>query len=62
MCKQTWNEKVCRNLIQKLQGELNQTMEYLAEQTLSWYQMIWDKTLFHKTYNNLMFNDDFLNN
>ena len=28
--------------------------------TQKWYQIIWDKTLFHKTYNNVMFIDDFL--
>ena len=33
----------------------------LTHTTQKWYQMIWDKTLFHKTYNNLMFIDDFLN-
>ena len=30
--------------------------------TQKWYQIIWDKTLFHKTYNNVMFIDDFFNN
>ena len=30
--------------------------------TQKWYQIIWDKTLFHKMYNNLLFIDDFLNN
>ena len=30
--------------------------------TQKWYQMIWDKTLFYKMYNNLLFIDDFLNN
>ena len=27
--------------------------------TQKWYQMIWDKTLFHDMYNNLLFLDDF---
>ena len=30
--------------------------------TQKWYQMIWDKTLFHTMYNNLLFIDDFKNN
>ena len=30
--------------------------------TQKWYQMIWDKTLFHKVYTNLLFIEDFKNN
>ena len=37
-------------------------IQALTDTTQKWYQMIWDKTLFHETYNSLMFIDDFLNN